>query len=133
MPSLRARWEGAAMLDPLCPGGGFSQKTVPPPWQTRRNFPERFPPLFTLHMIPVFAQWVPNVTVPQPPTTVLPPGMGSEVWAALPTADPWGQSQPCQTLPCTAGPQAAPHQPPGPALTRCPDLRPPPAWSRLMT
>lgn len=59
--------------------GGSLQKTVPPPWQTYRNFPERFPPLFTLHIISVFVQWAPNVTgslcgVQQLPTTRPPTG-----------------------------------------------------------
>lgn len=110
MPSFKVRREGAVMLHPLCPGGrGSPQKTVPLPWQTRRNFPERFPPLFTLHVISVFVQRVPNVTgllcgVRQPPATHPPARTGgAEAWAALPAADPRGQHarlpQPCQILP----------------------------------
>lgn len=52
---------------------GSPQKTAPQPWQMCRNFPERFPPLFTLDIISVFAQRVTNVTgllhsTQQPPT-----------------------------------------------------------------
>lgn len=124
---------------PLTRGGGTGgcplQKVVPPPWQTRRNFPERFPPLFTLHIISVFVQRVPDVIGllcgwSSPPSPVLVPGTGGRAWAAPLAADPRAQHvwspQLCQTLSRTAGlaghlaSTQAPFRPHAPNFTRDP-------------
>lgn len=104
---------------PLTGGGGTGgcplQKAVPPPWQTRRNFPERFPPLFTLHIISVFVQRVPRchraplrrAAAPRAPCSYRErgPRRGQPRWPQIPGPSAFGRPSSAKSCP---GPPAWP-------------------------
>lgn len=126
MPSFKVRWEGGVVLHPPCPGG-VSPEDSPTALAKTQEFSRTIStPVYLTHYFSVCSAGsqchqapLQCATAPCHPSSCR--EWGSTVRAALPAANVRGRHawppKPCQILPWTAGPRAAPHQPPGPAWT----------------